>query len=381
LRSTVVEVPNVKWSDIGGLEDVKRQLIEMVQWPFEHPEIFLKYGQKPSRGVLFFGPPGCGKTLLAKAVASESSANFISVKGPELLTMWFGESEANVREVFDKARTAAPCILFFDELDSIAKARGGSLGDAGGAGDRVMNQLLTEMDGVTAQKLVFFLGATNRPDIIDPALMRPGRLDSLIYIGLPDFEARIAVIKACLRKSPVDPEVDYEFFADKTEGFSGADIAGVCKNAAKNAIRACINQERKKWEAKEAKKKAAEDKGEEYHEDEEKDEEDPVPYITKKMLLSSLSGAKRSVTKADLEKHMAYKRDLERRLGMDEMGEIIEQKASGPVIGLEPETRPGRAPAAAPTPATATPAAATPAPAPAARSFDEAPEDDSIYDQ
>jgi transitional endoplasmic reticulum ATPase len=195
LRSTVVEVPNVKWTDIGGLEDVKRQLIEMVQWPFEHPEIFLKYGQKPSRGVLFFGPPGCGKTLLAKAVASESSANFISVKGPELLTMWFGESEANVREVFDKARTAAPCILFFDELDSIAKARGGSLGDAGGAGDRVMNQLLTEMDGVTAQKLVFFLGATNRPDIIDPALMRPGRLDSLIYIGLPDFEARISVIK------------------------------------------------------------------------------------------------------------------------------------------------------------------------------------------
>jgi len=152
LRSTVVETPNVKWSDIGGLEDVKKQLIEMVQWPFEHPEIYMKYGQKPSRGVLFFGPPGCGKTLLAKAVATESSANFISIKGPELLTMWFGESEANVREVFDKARTAAPCILFFDELDSIAKARGGSLGDAGGAGDRVMNQLLTEMDGVTAQK-------------------------------------------------------------------------------------------------------------------------------------------------------------------------------------------------------------------------------------
>jgi len=136
LRSTVVEVPNVKWADIGGLDDVKKQLVEMVQWPFEHPEIFLKYGQKPSRGCLFFGPPGCGKTLLAKAIANESSANFISIKGPELLTMWFGESEANVREVFDKARSAAPCILFFDELDSIAKARGGSLGDAGGAGDR-----------------------------------------------------------------------------------------------------------------------------------------------------------------------------------------------------------------------------------------------------
>jgi len=242
------------------------------------------------------------------------------------------------------------------------------------------------MDGVTAQKLVFFLGATNRPDIIDPALMRPGRLDSLIYIGLPDFEARIAVFKAALRKSPVDPEVDYYFFADRTEGFSGADIAGVCKNAAKNAIRSCINQERRKWEAKEAKKKAAEEKGEEYHSDEEKDDEpDPVPYITKKMLLSSLSGAKISVTKADLEKHMKYKRDLERRLGMDEGGgEIIEQK-SGPIIGLEPERRPapgapsGGAPARTPAPAAP---AATPTPAaPAApRTFDDSAQDDSIYD-
>jgi len=234
-----------------------------------------------------------------------------------------------------------------------------------------------------SEKLVFFLGATNRPDIIDPALMRPGRLDSLIYIGLPDFEARISVIKACLRKSPVDPEVDYEFFADRMEGFSGADIAGVCKNAAKNAIRSCINQERKKWERREAKKKAAEEKGEEYHSDEEKDEEDPVPYITKKMLLSSLSGAKRSVTKQDLEKHMKYKRDLERRLGMDENGELVEQK-QGPVIGLDAEIRPGRtggvsAPAV-PAPAAAPPAGAAPAAAP--RSFgDEAPEDDSIYDQ
>merc|ERR1719498_1761383 len=268
LRSTVVAVPNVKWEDIGGLEDVKKQLIEMVQWPFEHPEIFLKYGQKPSRGVLFFGPPGCGKTLMAKAIATESVANFISVKGPELLTMWFGESEANVREVFDKARSAAPCILFFDELDSIAKARGGSLGDAGGAGDRVMNQLLTEMDGVTAQKMVFFIGATNRPDIIDPALMRPGRLDSLMYIGLPDFEARIGIFKANLRKSPVDPSVDYEYLADRTEGYSGADIASLCKNACKAAIRTHIHEERKKWEAREEKRRAkreeAEKKGEEY---------------------------------------------------------------------------------------------------------------------
>ena len=319
LRSAQVSVPNVTWDDIGGLNDVKKQLIEMVQWPFEHPEVFLKYGQKPSRGVLFFGPPGCGKTLLAKAIASESAANFISVKGPELLTMWFGESEANVRDVFDKARSAAPCILFFDELDSVAKSRGGSLGDAGGAGDRVMNQLLTEMDGVTSQKLVFFIGATNRPDILDPALMRPGRLDSLIYIGLPDFEARVSILKASLRKSPVDPEVDYEFFADRTEGFSGADLAAICKSSAKHAIRLTIDAERKRWLAKEAKKQEYEEKGMEYDSDAEEEEEELVPYITKRMLMSALSNSRRSVTKADLDKYMKYKRDMERKLGMDEL--------------------------------------------------------------
>jgi transitional endoplasmic reticulum ATPase len=331
LRSTVVSVPNISWDDIGGLEDVKKQLIEMVQWPFEHPEVFLKYGQKPSRGVLFFGPPGCGKTLMAKAVASESAANFISVKGPELLTMWFGESEANVREVFDKARTAAPCILFFDELDSVAKARGGSLGDAGGAGDRVMNQLLTEMDGVTAQKLVFFFGATNRPDILDRAMLRHGRLDSLIYIGLPDFEARVGIFKASLRKSPIDPEVDFEYLADRTEGFSGADIASVCKNAAKHAIRACIDHERKKWLAKEAKKKECAEKEIEYESDDEiGGHEEVIPYITKPMILSSLSVARRSVTQQDLEKYMKYKRDMERKMGMDEL-----KNNSNPVVGLD----------------------------------------------
>jgi transitional endoplasmic reticulum ATPase len=380
LRSTVVEVPNVKWSDIGGLEDVKKQLIEMVQWPFEHPEIYMKYGQKPSRGVLFFGPPGCGKTLLAKAVATESSANFISIKGPELLTMWFGESEANVREVFDKARTAAPCILFFDELDSIAKSRGGSLGDAGGAGDRVMNQLLTEMDGVTAQKMVFFLGATNRPDIIDTALMRPGRLDSLIYIGLPDFDARISILKACLRKSPVDPEVDYEYLADRTEGYSGADLAGICKAAAKAAIRDCISAERKKYEDREAKKKECEAKGIEFKEDE-KEEQDAVPYITKKMLMSALATSRKSVSREELEKHMRYKRDLERKLGMEEGGAaMIDSTARAPVIGLDPERRGNNQ---APAGNTQSSSSSTPAPAqsgPSVRSFTDNADDDDIYD-
>ena len=167
----------------------------------------------PSKGVLFYGPPGCGKTLLAKAVANECSSNFISVKGPELLTMWFGESEGNVREVFDKARAASPCVLFFDELDSVGVARGSGHGDGGGAGDRVLNQLLTEMDGAGAKKNLFFIGATNRPEILDEALIRPGRLDQLIYIPLPDHVARVGIIKAVLRKSPVAPNVSMEFLA------------------------------------------------------------------------------------------------------------------------------------------------------------------------
>merc|ERR1719245_124966 len=243
LRETVVEVPNIKWDDIGGLEDTKRSLQEMILYPIDHPEKFEKFGMQPSRGVLFYGPPGCGKTLLAKAVASECSANFVSIKGPELLTMWFGESEANVREVFDKARAAAPCVLFFDELDAIARARGGGGGDAGGAGDRVMNQLLTEMDGINPAKQIFFIGATNRPDIIDPALKRPGRLDTMIFIDLPDFAARVGILKASLRKSPMDPQVDYEYVAEQTHGYSGADLAGIAQVAAKVAIRMQIEKE------------------------------------------------------------------------------------------------------------------------------------------
>merc|ERR1712113_150957 len=222
LRETVVEVPNVSWNDIGGLESVKRELQELVQYPVEHPEKFLKFGMTPSKGVLFYGPPGYGKTLLAKAIANECQANFISIKGPELLTMWFGESEANVRDVFDKARSAAPCVLFFDELDSIAKSRGGTSGDAGGASDRVINQILTEMDGMGSKKNVFIIGATNRPDIIDSAIMRPGRLDQLIYIPLPDDGSRMAILKSNLRKTPVGKAVDMTYIARVTKGFSGA---------------------------------------------------------------------------------------------------------------------------------------------------------------
>merc|ERR1712048_1465205 len=196
---------------------------------------------KPSKGVLFYGPPGCGKTLMAKAVANECAANFISVKGPELLTMWIGESERNVREIFDKARGAAPCVLFFDELDSIGTARGG--GHGGGGTDRVLNQMLTEMDGAGVKKDLFFIGATNRPDILDEALIRPGRLDQLIYLPLPDKSSRINIFKAVLRKSPVAPNVSFDFTADLTQDFTGADITELCQRAAKAAIRESITAE------------------------------------------------------------------------------------------------------------------------------------------
>merc|ERR1711970_910425 len=243
LRETVVEIPNVTWDDIGGLEETKKELQEMILYPIEHPDKFQKFGMHPSKGVLFYGPPGCGKTLMAKAVANECSSNFVSVKGPELLTMWFGESEGNVREVFDKARAAAPCVLFFDELDSVGVARGSSGGDAGGAGDRVLNQLLTEMDGAGAKKNLFFIGATNRPDILDEALIRPGRLDQLIYIPLPDKASRVNIFKAVLRKSPVAPNVSMDFLSDLTQDFTGADITELCQRAAKSAIRDAITAE------------------------------------------------------------------------------------------------------------------------------------------
>merc|ERR1711991_44829 len=255
----------------GGLEKVKHELKKVIEYPVEHPEKFEKFGMSPSKGVLFYGPPGCGKTLLAKAVANECQANFVSIKGPELLTMWFGESEANVREVFEKARQAAPCVLFFDELDSIAKSRGSSLGDGGGSGDRVMNQLLTEMDGMGAKKNVFIIGATNRPDIIDTALMRPGRLDQLIYIPMPDLESRKSILRATLRKSPVAKDVDLDFLAEKTDKFSGADITEVCQRAAKYAIRESIEKDFER-------RRAAEAEGREYIEEEAFDE---VPEITK----------------------------------------------------------------------------------------------------
>jgi len=309
LRETVVEIPNVTWADIGGLEGVKRELKEMVNYPLEHPEMFKKFGMMPSRGVLFYGPPGCGKTLLAKAVANECQANFISIKGPELLTMWFGESEGNVRQVFDKARQAAPCVLFFDELDSIAKSRGGSIGDGGGAADRVINQLLTEMDGMNAKKNVIIIGATNRPDIIDSAVLRPGRLDQLIYIPLPDKASRRQVFKAVLRKTPVAKDVDIEHLSDVTQGYSGADLTEICQRACKLAIRQSIElqmaRERELAEKRAAAGDAAMDA------DNAEPEVDPVPEITKQHFEEAMQFARRSVSDNDIRKYEMFAQTLQ----------------------------------------------------------------------
>ncbi|KAF9301946.1 AAA ATPase cdc48, partial [Mortierella antarctica] len=272
-----------------------------------HPEKFLKFGMSPSRGVLFYGPPGCGKTLLAKAIANECQANFISIKGPELLTMWFGESEANVRDVFDKARAAAPCVMFFDELDSIAKARGGSAGDAGGAGDRVLNQILTEMDGMNAKKNVFVIGATNRPDQIDNALLRPGRLDQLIYIPLPDEGSRLAVLKSALRKSPVSTEINLDFIAKSTHGFSGADLTEICQRAVKLAIRENIEADiRRERERKE--------RGDDETMDE---DEDLVPEITRAHFEEAMKFARRSVQDSDIRRYEMFAQNLQNSRGFN----------------------------------------------------------------
>merc|ERR1712087_613840 len=303
LRETVVEVPNVTWEDIGGLESVKRELQEVVQYPVNFPEKFEKFGMSPSKGVLFYGPPGCGKTLMAKAVANECQANFISVKGPELLTMWFGESEANVRDVFEKARQAAPCVLFFDELDSIAQQRGGSSGDGGGAADRVMNQLLTEMDGVGAKKNVFIIGATNRPDIIDTALMRPGRLDQLIYIPMPDYESRLSILRATLRKSPVSKEVDLSYLASQTDKFAGADLTEICQTACKIAIREEIERDIER-------QRMQEEAGDDMEEDDDEDD-DLMPEILPRHFENAVREARRSVSDRDLAQYASFAQTLQ----------------------------------------------------------------------
>ncbi|KSW12161.1 AAA family ATPase [Pyrodictium occultum] len=236
IREIYIEVPEVHWGDIGGLEDVKQQLREAVEWPLKYPDVFRRMGITPPKGVLLFGPPGTGKTLLAKAAATESGANFIAVRGPEVLSKWVGESEKAIRQIFRRARQVAPTIVFFDEIDAIAPARG-MRHDTSGVTDRIVNQLLTEMDGIVPLSNVVVIAATNRPDILDPALLRPGRFDRLIYVPPPDRKARLEILRIHTRKMPLAEDVDLEKIAEKTEGYTGADLEAVCREAAMIAVR------------------------------------------------------------------------------------------------------------------------------------------------
>ena len=230
VREVFVEVPNVTWNDVGGLDQIKQRLREAVEWPLKYPELFASVRLAPPKGALVYGPPGCGKTLIAKALATEAGVNFVSVKGPELLSMYVGESERGLRDVFRKARQAAPCIIFFDEIDALASARSHGGNDSGVAA-RVLSQLLTELDGIEELKGVFVLAATNRPDLLDPALLRPGRFDIQLEISQPDRAAREKVFQIHLRDRPVEQGTTAAWLADQTEGFSGAEIEGVCRRA------------------------------------------------------------------------------------------------------------------------------------------------------
>jgi transitional endoplasmic reticulum ATPase len=239
MREVLVETPNIKWEDIGGLERAKQELKEAVEWPLKYPDSFKNIGIKPPKGLLLYVPPGTGKTLIAKAVATESESNFIQIKGPSLLSMWVGKSEEGVRKIFERAKQVAPCIVFFDEIDSLAGKRGIELGNR--VSERVLNQLLAEMDGIEDLHDVVVIGATNRPDMLDTALLRPGRFDRLIFTDVPDKKSRLEIFKIHTKKMPLAREIKLTTFAEKTEGYSGADIEAVCREAGMLALREDIN--------------------------------------------------------------------------------------------------------------------------------------------
>ncbi|MFA5060893.1 MAG: CDC48 family AAA ATPase [Candidatus Pacearchaeota archaeon] len=234
MREVLINKPHVLWEDVGGLDDVKEKLRELVELPLLRPDLFEKAGITPSKGILLCGPPGTGKTLLAKAVATEANANFISIKGPELVSKWVGESEKHIREIFKKARQVAPSIIFFDEFDSISKERGSSFNDST---EKVVNQLLTELDGIEELEKVIVIAATNRKDLIDSALLRPGRIDTILELPVPDKETRNKIFRVHTRNMPLDKDVKIEDYIKKTEGWTGADIAALCREAGMNAIK------------------------------------------------------------------------------------------------------------------------------------------------
>ncbi|MFQ6118869.1 MAG: CDC48 family AAA ATPase, partial [Methanosarcinales archaeon] len=235
MREILIEIPKSRWSDVGGLDKVKQEIIEAVEWPLKNPEKFKKMGIDPPKGILLYGPPGSGKTLIAKAIANETSANYISVRGPELLSKWLGESEKAIREIFRKARLVAPVIIFFDEIDAISAIRGSDIGSK--VLDRVLNQLLTEMDGLETLKNIVVIGATNRPDIIDPAILRTGRFDRVVLVGSPNKEERLEIFKIHTKNMPLSDDIDFEELAEITEGYVGSDISSLCREAAMIALR------------------------------------------------------------------------------------------------------------------------------------------------
>ena len=232
MREVYLESPDIPWTEIGGLEEVKRELQEAVEWPLRYPDLYTKLGHSMPKGLLMHGPSGTGKTMLAKAVATESEANFISVKGPELMSKWVGESEKGVREIFRRARQASPCVIFFDEIDSIAPIRGGGMeGGVHSSAERMVSQLLTEMDGIQEIHEVVVLAATNRIDMIDTALLRPGRFDKIVFVPKPDVNTRQKILEIHTKGKPLGRDVDLKRIAEITEGFSGADVSAVANTA------------------------------------------------------------------------------------------------------------------------------------------------------
>jgi len=237
MREIMIDIPNISWEDVGGLEDIKSELQEAVEWPLKYPKLFEKAGIRPLNGIILFGPPGCGKTLLAKAVASESKCNFITVKGPEILSKWVGESQKSIREIFRKGRQASPSIIYFDEIDAITAVRMSYEGTGSGVTSSIVNQILVEMDGLEDRKGVIVIASTNRPDLVDSALLRPGRFDRLLYVMAPDLESRKKILEVHTSKMPLANDVSLKHIAQITDGYSGADLENVCREAGMQAIR------------------------------------------------------------------------------------------------------------------------------------------------